>query len=337
MIIVLKPRAKESEVKAVAEKIKKMGLKPHVSMGVERTIIGAIGDESLLKEDQLKAMAVVEKVLPIMKPYKLVSREFQKENTIIKVGDVKIGTNDIIVMAGPCAVESEKQVIETAKAVKKAGGHIFRGGAFKPRTSPYSFQGMGEEGLKLLAKARNVTGMPIVTEVMDTADVPLVADYADILQVGTRNMQNFNLLKAVGKVNKPVMLKRGLAATLNEFLMAAEYIMAEGNHNVILCERGIRTFCTHTRNTLDLNIIPIIKKESHLPIIVDPSHGTGNYSLVSPMSKAAIACGADGLMIEVHSNPEEATSDGDQSLTPKSFAKLMEELRSVAKAVGRRL
>ena len=337
MIIVLKPRAKESEIKAVAEKIKKMGLKPHISMGVERTIIGAIGDESLLKEDQLKAMPIVEKVLPIMKPYKLVSREFKKENSIVKIRDVKIGTDEIIVMAGPCAVESEKQVMETAKAVKKAGAHILRGGAFKPRSSPYSFQGMGEEGLKLLAKARDVTGMPIVTEVMDTADVPLIADYADMLQIGTRNMQNFNLLRAVGKVNKPVLLKRGLAATLSEFLMAAEYIMAEGNHNVVLCERGIRTFCTHTRNTLDLNIVPIIKKESHLPIIVDPSHGTGNYALVNPMSKASIAAGADGLMIEVHSNPEEATSDGDQSLTPKSFAQLMEELKPVAKAIGRRI
>lgn len=337
MIIVLKAKATLNEIKLVAEKIKKMGLKPHISRGVERTIIGAIGDEALLKEDQLKAMPVVEKVLPIMKPYKLVSREFKKENTVIQVGDVKIGTNQIIVIAGPCAIESETQIIETAKAVKKAGAKMLRGGAFKPRTSPYSFQGMGEEGLKLLAKARKITGLPIVTEVMDTAEVPLIADYADMVQIGTRNMQNFDLLRAVGKVNKPVLLKRGLSATLKEFLMAAEYIMSEGNHNVILCERGIRTFCTHTRNTLDLNIVPVLKKETHLPVIVDPSHGTGRYDLVSPMSKAAVACGADGLIIEVHPNPEEATSDGDQSLTPNSFSKLMSELKPVAKAVGRTL
>jgi len=337
MIIVLKAKATQKDIKLVAEKIKKMGLKTHISRGVERIIIGAIGDEALLKEDQLKAMPIVEKVLPIMKPYKLVSREFKKENTIIKVGNVKIGTDQIIVMAGPCAIESEKQIIETAKTVKKAGAKLLRGGAFKPRTSPYSFQGMGEQGLRLLAKARKITGLPIVTEVMDTSEVPLVADYADILQIGTRNMQNFNLLRAVGKVNKPVLLKRGLSSTLKEFLMAAEYIMSEGNHNVILCERGIRTFCEYTRNTLDLNIIPVLKKETHLPVIVDPSHGTGRYDLVNPMGKAAIAAGADGLIVEVHPNPEEATSDGDQSLTPKSFSKLMNELKLVAKAVGRTL
>ena len=337
MIIVLKAKATQKDIKLVAEKIKKMGLKTHISRGVERIIIGAIGDEALLKEDQLKAMPIVEKVLPIMKPYKLVSREFKKENTIIKVGNVKIGTDQIIVMAGPCAIESEKQIIETAKTVKKAGAKLLRGGAFKPRTSPYSFQGMGEQGLRLLAKARKITGLPIVTEVMDTSEVPLVADYADILQIGTRNMQNFNLLRAVGKVNKPVLLKRGLSSTLKEFLMAAEYIMSEGNHNVILCERGIRTFCEYTRNTLDLNIIPVLKKETHLPVIVDPSHGTGRYDLVNPMGKAAIAAGADGLIVEVHPNPEEATSDGDQSLTPKSFSKLMNELKLVAKAVERTL
>ena len=351
MIIVLKSKATEKDINQVAEKIKKMGLKPHISKGVERTIIGAIGDEALLKEDQIKAMDCVEKVLPIMKPYKLVSREFKKEDTIVKIGDVKVGGNELIIIAGPCAVESEKQIIETAKAVKKAGAQLLRGGAFKPRTSPYAFQGMGEEGLKLLAKAKEITGLPIVTEVMDTAEVPLVAvtevmdtqdvelvaKYADVLQIGARNMQNFDLLRAVGKVNKPVLLKRGLAATLKELLMSAEYIMSGGNHNVILCERGIRTFCEYTRNTLDLNIVPVIKKETHLPIIVDPSHGTGKYDLIKPMSKAAIACGADGLIIEVHPNPEEATSDGDQSLTPKHFEELMNELRLVAKAVGRKL
>lgn len=337
MIIVLKKNATQKDIKLITDKVKKMGLEVHVSKGVDRTLVGAIGDEFLLKEDQFKAMPIVEKVMPIMKPYKLVSREFKKEDTIIKLKGIEIGSNNLVVMAGPCAVESEEQIMESAKAVKKAGAHILRGGAFKPRTSPYSFQGMGEEGLKLLAKARELTGLPVITEVMDTSQVPLVADYADILQVGTRNMQNFDLLRAVGKINKPVMLKRGLSATLKEFLMAAEYIMSEGNHNVILCERGIRTFCTHTRNTLDLNIVPVLKKETHLPVIVDTSHGTGKYSLVNPMSKAAIACGADGLMIEVHPNPEEATSDGDQSLTPKSFSKLMEELGPVAKAVGRKL
>jgi 3-deoxy-7-phosphoheptulonate synthase len=337
MIIVLKAKATQKEIDSVTEKIKKMGLKTHVSKGTDRTIIGAIGDEGLLKEAQLKAMPIVDKVMPIMKPYKLVSREFKKENTIIKVGDLKIGTNQVIIMAGPCAVESEEQIIESAKAIKKAGAHILRGGAFKPRTSPYSFQGMGEEGLKLLAKARDATGLPVITEVMDTVEVPIVADYTDIIQVGTRNMQNFNLLRAVGKINKPVMLKRGMSATLKEFLMAAEYIMSEGNHNVILCERGIRTFCSYTRNTLDLNIVPVLKKETHLPIVVDTSHGTGKYDLVNPMSKASIACGADGLMIEVHPKPEEATSDGDQSLTPKSFSKLMSELKLITKAVGRTL
>ena len=337
MIIVLKAKATSKDIKAVADKIKKMGLKTHISKGVDRTLIGAIGDESLLKEGQLKAMPVVEKVMPIMKPYKLVSREFKKDNTIIKVGNIKIGSDKLVVMAGPCAVESENQIIDSAKAVKKAGADMLRGGAFKPRTSPYSFQGMGEEGLKLMAKARKLTGLPIVTEVMNTSEVPLVADYADMLQVGTRNMQNFNLLRAVGKVDKPVLLKRGLASTLKEFLMAAEYIMSEGNHKVILCERGIRTFCSYTRNTLDLNIVPTLKKETHLPVIVDPSHGTGKYDLINPMSKAAIAAGADGLMIEVHPNPEEATSDGDQSLTPASFSKLMEELKLIAKAVGRTL
>jgi len=337
MIIVLKARATDKEIDHVANKITKMGLKPHISKGVERTLIGAIGDEQLLKADQLKAIPCVEKVLPILKPYKLVSRDFKKEDTIIKIDDIAIGGKEIVVMAGPCAVESEEQILKIATAVKKAGAKILRGGAFKPRTSPYSFQGMGEEGLKILAKARKKTGLKIVTEVMDTVDVPLIADYADILQVGTRNMQNFNLLRAVGKVNKPVLLKRGLSATLKELLMSAEYIMSEGNHNVMLCERGIRTFCSYTRNTLDLNIIPVLKKETHLPVIVDPSHGTGKYDLVKPMSKAAIACGADGLIIEAHPKPEEAVSDGDQSLTPSHFTELINELRPIVKAVQRKL
>ncbi|MBW2979963.1 3-deoxy-7-phosphoheptulonate synthase [Candidatus Woesearchaeota archaeon] len=335
MIIVMKPGASEKQIKHVCDRISKMGLTPHVSKGTERTIIGAIGNERLLQQDQLEAIANVEKVVPILKPYKLVSREFKPEDTIIKVNNVSIGGKKLTVMAGPCAVENEEQIINAAISIKKSGGHILRGGAFKPRTSPYAFQGLGEKGLKYLAKARKKTKLPIITEVMDTKDVPLVAKYADILQVGARNMQNFNLLKAVGRTNKPVMLKRGLSATLKEFLMCAEYIMSEGNHKVILCERGIRTFCTYTRNTLDLNIVPVIKKLTHLPILVDPSHGTGKYDLVIPMSKAAIAAGADGLMIEMHPKPEEAVSDGDQSLKPKHFTDLMKELKPMAKAVRR--
>src|SRR3989338_6090158 len=337
MIIVMKKGATEKEIQHVEKRIEEMGLKPHISKGIERTVIGAIGDEQLLKQDQIKAISAVENVVPIMKPYKLVSREFKKENTIIKIGDIEIGGNTIVVIAGPCAVESREQIIETAKAVKSAGAKLLRGGAFKPRTSPYSFQGLEDKGLKLLAMAKKETGLPIVTEVMDTRDVPIVEKYTDILQVGARNMQNFELLKEVGKSKKPVLLKRGLSATLKEFLMSAEYIMSEGNHNVILCERGIRTFCEYSRNTLDLNIVPAIKKLSHLPVVVDPSHGTGRYDLVMPMSKASVACGADGLIVEVHPKPEEATSDGDQSLTPKNFSKLMDELKLVAKAVRRKL
>ncbi|HLC96549.1 MAG TPA: 3-deoxy-7-phosphoheptulonate synthase [Candidatus Nanoarchaeia archaeon] len=337
MIIVLKARVQEKQIKEVTDKIAKMGLKPHVSRGVDRTIIGAIGDESKLKEDQLKAMPQVERVMPVMKPYKLVSREGTPENTVIKVGKVSIGSKQIVVIAGPCSVESEEQIISIAKAVKKAGATLLRGGAFKPRTSPYSFQGMGEEGLKLLEKAKKATGLPIVTEVMTIEDVPLVADYADVLQIGARNAQNYNLLRAVGKVDKPVLLKRGPASSLNEFLMAAEYILAEGNHKVMLCERGIRTFCTFTRNTLDLNIVPALKKETHLPVIVDPSHGTGRTDLVTPMALAGIAAGADGLIIEAHPNPPEAVSDGDQSLTPAQFANLMKAAKPVARAVGRTL
>lgn len=337
MIIVLRSKTSEKDIKHVAKRIEDMGLRPHISRGIERTIIGAIGDENLLKQDQIKAIPCVEKVIPVLKPYKLVSREFKKEDTIIKIGDVKIGGKNIVVMAGPCAVESKAQIMATAKAVKRSGAKILRGGAFKPRTSPYSFQGMGEEGLKIMAEARKETGLFIVTEVMDTQDVDLVAKYADIIQIGARNMQNFNLLKAVGRIDKPVLLKRGLSAKLEEFLMSAEYIMSEGNHNVILCERGIRTFCEYTRNTLDLSIIPVVKEKTHLPIIVDPSHATGKYNLVTPMSKAAIAAGADGLIIEVHPTPEKAISDGDQSLNFKKFENLMKELRPIAKAVGREL
>ncbi|MBU4069335.1 MAG: 3-deoxy-7-phosphoheptulonate synthase [Proteobacteria bacterium] len=335
MIIVMKPRATEKSIERVVKKIEKAGMRVHVSKGTERTIIGAIGDERVLQQQQLKSTEGVEKVMSVLKPYRLASREFHPENTIIDADGVKIGGKKIVLMAGPCAVENRKQIITTAKIVKKTGAEILRGGAFKPRTSPYDFQGLGEEGLKLLAEARKLTGLKIVTEVMETEEVALVAQYADILQIGARNMQNFNLLKAVGKIDKPILLKRGMSATLKEFLMSAEYIMSEGNHKVILCERGIRTFVEYTRNTLDLTIVPAIKKLSHLPIIVDPSHGTGEYDFVIPMSKAAIACGADGLMIEVHPNPEEAASDGDQSLKPERFENLMREIKPIVKAVKR--
>ena len=337
MIVVMKKKATESQLRKVIEKIKENGLKPHVSKGEVLTIIGIIGDERKVPESQIRAMEGVEKLMPILSPYKLVSRDFHPENKIITVDGVKIGGNEVIIMAGPCSVESKEQIIETAKLVKKAGARILRGGAFKPRTSPYSFQGMGEEGLKLLKKAKEETGMPVITEVMDTRNVPLVCKYADILQIGARNMQNYDLLKEVGKCKHPVLLKRGLSATINEWLMSAEYIMAEGNHNVILCERGIRTFETYTRNTLDLNAVPAAKELTYLPVIVDPSHGTGKYTLVSPMSKAAVAAGADGLLIEVHKNPEKSVSDADQTISTKRFAKLMEELKLIAHAVGRKI
>jgi 3-deoxy-7-phosphoheptulonate synthase len=337
MIIVLKPKTSEKDIKHVVDKVEKMGLKAHISKGVERTVIGAIGDESLIREDQLKAIPSVDKVMPILKPYKLVSREFKKEDTIIEIGDVSIGGKQIVMMAGPCSIESKEQLLKTAKAIKKSGATILRGGAFKPRTSPYAFQGMGEEGLKIMQEVEKETGLITISEIMEASQLPLLEKYVDILQIGARNMQNFNLLKTVGRSKKPVMLKRGPSATLKEFLMSAEYIMSEGNHNVILCERGIRTFCTHTRNTLDLNIVPGLKQATHLPVIVDPSHGTGKHDFVIPLSKAAVACGADGLMIEVHPNPEEAVSDGDQSLLPNKFDDLMKEVEPIAKAVGRKL
>jgi len=335
MIIVLKPGVTPEEVKHIKEQLKRKNLKAHMLPGVGRTVIAAIGDTASIPEQWAEAMAGVEKVERIQKPYKLVSRETKKESTIINVGKVTIGDKRICVMAGPCSVESVEGLISVAKDVKAAGANFLRGGAFKPRTSPYAFQGHGEEGLKYLAEARKKTGLPIITELMDPRDTELVERYSDIIQIGTRNMQNFSLLKEVGKTRKPVLLKRGLSATIKEFLMSAEYIMAEGNHEVIFCERGIRTFETYTRNTLDLSAIPALKKESHLPVIVDPSHGVGKRDLVAPMALAAVAAGADGLMIEVHSDPEKAWSDGDQSLTPAQFAVLMGSLKAVAKAVGR--
>ena len=337
MIIVLKKDATEAEVKHIVEKVKALGLRPMISKGTERTIIGVIGEEEVLQAQPLEIFPGVEKVMPVLAPYKLVSREFKKEDSIVDVGGVKIGGKKIVVMAGPCSVESAPLLLKIATSVKKAGAAVLRGGAFKPRTSPYAFQGLGQEGLAYLKEVSKKTGLKIVTEVMDTRDVPLVAKYADILQVGARNIQNFNLLKELGLAKKPVLLKRGMMSTIKEWLMSAEYILSKGNFDVILCERGIRTFEDYTRFTLDLSAVPVVKSLSHLPIIVDPSHGTGKWGLVSDMSKAAVAAGADGLIVEVHPNPEEAKSDGLQSLLPDNFARMMLDLKKIAKAVGREI
>ncbi len=337
MIIVLKPQATEAEIAQIIKMIEGFGLAVHISKGTERTIIGAIGDERALQERPLEAFPFGEKVLPILKPYKLASREFKPEGSAVDVDGVVVGGQRVVVMAGPCAVEGREILLETARHIKEAGGHILRGGAYKPRTSPYSFQGLGEEGLKYLAEARQETGLPIVTELMDTREASVVYECADLVQIGARNMQNFKLLKEVGCRRKPVLLKRGMSSTVKELLLAAEYIMSEGNYDVILCERGIRTFEDATRNTLDLSAVPLIKHLSHLPVIVDPSHGTGKWDLVSPMALAAVAAGADGIMVEVHPRPEEALSDGPQALLPSTFAKLMDDLSRVAQAVGRTL
>ncbi len=338
MIIVLKPGTTNEQINHIVEKITKIGLTPHVSKGTERTIIGVIGPEDVLRVTPLEAFPGVEKVMPVLAPYKLVSREFKQESSIIDVGKgVKIGGKKIILMAGPCAIENLDTLYAIGKEVKSAGAVVLRGGAFKPRTSPYSFQGLGEEGLKYLKKVGDELGLVTVTEVMDPRDVDLVARYVDILQIGARNMQNFNLLKEVGQTKKPVLLKRGLSSTIKELLMSAEYILAGGNFNVILCERGIRTFEDYTRNTLDISAIPAVKQLSHLPIIVDPSHAAGKWGLVSALSKASVAAGADGLIIEVHSHPEDALSDGAQSLLPENFSALIQELKSIAKAVGREI
>ena len=329
MIIIMESNSTHEQIENVLETIKKLGFRPHISYGEERTVIGVIGNERQISDSIFKSLPGVENVIPILKPYKLVSREFKKESTIIKVGDVLIGNGHRAVIAGPCSVENEEQIIQSAMIAKKYGANLLRGGAYKPRTSPYTFQGLGLEGLKLLKKAKEVTGLPIVTEVMEVNEVEIVAEYADVLQIGTRNMQNYRLLKAVGKINKPVLLKRGMAATLQEFLMSAEYILSEGNYNVILCERGIRTFVDYTRNTLDLNIIPAVKKLSHLPIIVDPSHGTGKRDFVIPMSLAAIAAGADGIIVEMHPDPNKSISDADQTISPDQFQELMKKIKSL--------
>jgi 3-deoxy-7-phosphoheptulonate synthase len=335
VIVIMKQGATRAQIANVTARIEQLGCGVHLSEGKERTIIGVIGNGRPLDREQFERMDGVERTVPILRPFKLASRDFQPQDTVVTVNGVSVGGKQLVVMAGPCAVESRDQLLETARAVKEAGAHVLRGGAFKPRTSPYSFQGLGEEGLRLLAEAREETGLPVVTEVMDPQMVPLVTTYADILQVGARNMQNYALLHAVGKAQRPVLLKRGMMSTVEELLMAAEYILSHGNNRLILCERGIRTFEQYTRNTLDISAVPLIKQLSHLPVVVDPSHGTGKWELVGPVSRAAVAAGADGLIIEVHPHPEEALSDGAQSLKPVRFATLMESLRLVAEAVGK--
>ena len=333
----MKVGSSDKEIDGVVKRIESAGLKTHVSQGVERTIIGVVGQIFPELQDMLEMLHGVDEVIRVSKPYKLSSREFHPLDTTVKVGGITIGGKEIVVMAGPCAVESEQQLFETANAVKAAGANILRGGAFKPSTSPYQFRGLGEPGLALLARVKKEVGLPVITEVMSTGDVEMVAGYADILQIGARNMQNFSLLEEVAKTGKPVMLKRGLSATVQEWLLAAEYILAQGNGQLILCERGIRTFETYTRNTMDISVIPIIEKVSHLPIIADPSHGTGKWYLVIPMALAAVAAGADGIMVEVHPHPDLALKDGAQSLTFANFQQLMSQIEYVAKAVGRHI
>jgi len=337
VIVVMKPGATRAQIAAVSEKLVELGFRIHISQGVNYTILGAIGDKRGIDPRELEVLDGVQQVIEVGAPYKLASRAFHPLDTRIELGSLMVGGREIVVIAGPCAVESQEQITTIAEAVANAGAHILRGGAFKPRTSPYSFQGLGEEGLKLLRQVADELGMPVVTEVMDTSQVELVARYANVLQIGARNMQNFNLLREAGKVDRPVLLKRGLSATLTEFLMAAEYIMSEGNEEVILCERGIRTFSDHSRFTLDLTVVPVLRRETHLPVIVDPSHATGKRELVPPMARAAVAAGADGIMVEVHHQPERALSDGPQALLPEQFTELVRELEVISSAIGRGL
>jgi 3-deoxy-7-phosphoheptulonate synthase len=338
MIIVMQQQADPKHIEAVVKRVEELGYKVHLSRGEARTIVGIIGaDEHKLQTSFFEAMDGVEKTMRVMQPYKVASRDFSHEDTVINVNGVAIGGQKVVVMAGPCSVESREMILETAHAVKEAGASILRGGAFKPRSSPYSFQGMGEEGLRYLAEAREQTGLPIITEVMSPDEIDLVAEYADILQVGARNTQNYSLLKALGKLQKPVFLKRGMSSTIQELLMSAEYILAGGNMQVMVGERGIRTYETATRFTFDVNAIPVLKELTHLPVIADPAHGTGKWNLVTPIAKAAVAAGADSIMVEVHPNPAQAWSDGAQSLTLDRFANMMRELRPVAEAVGRSL
>lgn len=336
-MVIMRANASEAEVANVVAYVEKNGLNAHLSRGAERTVIGVVGDIRRVSKETFELMDGVDSVMRISRPYKITSREFQPEKTIFNVNGVKVGSDEILIIAGPCSVESREQMLEIAQAVKEAGGHALRGGAFKPRTSPYAFQGMGEAGLEILAEARELTGLPVVTEVMAPEQVPLVAKYADVLQIGARNMQNYNLLHAVGKTDKVILLKRGMSATAEELLMAAEYVLSDGNRRVILCERGIRTFETATRNTTDINAIPVLQAQTHLPVILDPSHSTGKWEYVLPIARAAIAAGADGLIVEVHPHPEEAVSDGAQSLKPEKFAQMVKQIRAVAEAVERKV
>jgi 3-deoxy-7-phosphoheptulonate synthase len=336
VIVIMQVGASAKQIAAVVARIEQMGLKAHLSEGQERTIIGVVGDDRVVADrDSLSLMEGVERTMRVSHPYKIASREFHPEDTMVPLNGTKVGGNKIALIAGPCSVESRDQILEIAHAVKEAGATALRGGAFKPRTSPYSFQGLGEEGLELLAEAREATGLPVVTEVMEPGLVPMVAKYADVLQIGARNMQNYALLHAAGASQHTVLLKRGMMSTMEELLMAAEYILSHGNHRVMLCERGIRTFETYTRNTFDINAIPVLKQRTHLPVIADPSHATGRWEYVGAASRAAIAAGADGLIMEVHCNPEQALSDGAQSLRPEKFARLVTELRRVAEAIDR--
>jgi 3-deoxy-7-phosphoheptulonate synthase len=337
MIVVMKQGATHAQIVNVTARIQQLGCQVHISEGEERTIIGVIGNGRPLDCGPLERMDGVEQTVAVLRPFKLASRDFHPQDTVVPINGVSVGGKRLAVMAGPCAVEGREQLLEAAHAVRSAGAQMLRGGAFKPRTSPYSFQGMGEEGLRILAEAREETGLPVVTEVMSPEQVPLVTTYSDILQIGARNMQNYALLHAVGEAQRPVLLKRGMMSTMEELLMSAEYILSHGNDRVILCERGIRTFEKYTRNTLDINAVPMLKQLSHLPVVVDPSHGTGKWELVAAVSRAAVAAGADGLIIEVHPDPSVAMSDGAQSLKPDTFARLMSDLRAVAEAVGREL
>ncbi len=335
MIIVLKKSASVKDMAAVIKHIESLGLKPHISEGEEKTIIGAVGDERTIDKEKLLDLEGVEAIIPILKPYKLASKEFKNDPTVISLNGTKIGNGSVVVMAGPCAVESYEQVLETAIRAKAAGAKFLRGGAFKPRTSPYAFQGLGKAGLEILARVREEVGLPIVSECLSQDDVALVSEYVDIIQIGARNMQNFSMLEKIGKQPRPILLKRGMMSTIEELLMSAEYILANGNYNVILCERGIRTFEKLTRNTCDITAVPLLKSLTHLPVIVDPSHATGNRELVTPLSLAAVAAGADGLIIEIHPNPEKALCDGHQSLYLDQFAELMNQVRAIAQVVGK--
>ncbi len=335
MMVVMKSGSSSAEVQQVVSLIKSWGLDAHLSTGEERTVIGVVGDTRKVQRELFFHFPSIEQIVPISRPYKLASREFIPNNSTFPLDSFEMGGKGIVVIAGPCSVESRSQLLETAQAVLEAGGHALRGGAYKPRTSPYAFQGLGEEGLEILAEARELTGLPIVTEVMSPELVPLVAKYADVLQIGARNMQNYALLHAAGESQKPVLLKRGMSATIEELLMCAEYILSHGNRRVILCERGIRTYETATRNTTDINAIPVLKNLTHLPVIIDPSHSTGNWKYVAAIARAGVAAGADGMIVEVHPRPEEALSDGGQSLKPKHFAELVCQVRAIAEAVER--